>query len=151
MTIEKPNESETQDNLNPTGNGVKAVTSDVTYHQPMMANPDGFGTNTGECGDTVEISLMARDDKLVSVQYQTDGCMATHLCALAVVELTQGHAVDHAWRIKPEHVIRAVPDLPDDHHHCAELAAGALYRALVDLRNNQRKPWAKLYRTDKSR
>jgi len=120
---------------------------DDTIRRQVFTHPDGYGLNTGACGDTVEIFLKSRNQSLDSVQYQTDGCMATHLCALAVVELTQGRELDHAWRIRPDHIIAAIPDLPADHHHCAELAAGALYRALVDLRNNQRKPWAKLYRT----
>ena len=114
---------------------------------PVMANPDGYGINTGECGDTVEIFLRTQDDTLESVHYKTDGCMPTHLCALVVVELITGREINHAWKIRPEHIIASIPDLPPDHHHCAELAAGALYRALTDLRENTQKPWAKLYKT----
>lgn len=120
---------------------------DEAVRRHVFNHPDGYGINTGECGDTVEIFLKTRNKVLEAVQYQTDGCMTTHLCALTVVELIQGRELDHAWHIRPDHVIAAIPDLPSDHHHCAELAAGALYRALVDLQDNQRKPWAKLYRT----
>lgn len=108
---------------------------------------DGYGSNTGECGDTVEISVTAQCRIIKKVHYQSDGCMATHLCALAVVEMAKGKEIDHAWKIRPEHIIASIPDLSADHHHCAELAAGALYRALTDLRKNARRPWAMLYRT----
>lgn len=124
-----------------------APSNDDALRRHVFHHPDGYGINTGECGDTVEIFLKSQNQTLDVVQYQTDGCMTTHLCALAVVELTQGRELDHAWRIRPDHIIASIPDLPEDHHHCAELAAGALYRALVDLRNNSQKPWAKLYRT----
>jgi nitrogen fixation protein NifU and related proteins len=42
-------------------------------------------------------------------------------------------------------VIEFLETLPRGHHHCAELAVGALYRALADLRGKQREPWRKLY------
>ena len=113
----------------------------------IMPNPDGYGSNSGDCGDTVKMYLKTRDDTLEDVKYQTDGCMATHLCALVVAELTSGRQINYAWKIQPEHIIAAIPDLPVDHHHCAELAVGALYRALADLRENSQKPWAKLYKT----
>ncbi|MBT8338644.1 MAG: iron-sulfur cluster assembly scaffold protein [Desulfatitalea sp.] len=133
--------------MDPSQPNNNAKSSESVCRQPVMPNPDGCGANTGECGDTVEIYLKVRDQTLAMVQYRSDGCMATHLCALALVELTQGRDIDHAWRIRADHIIAAVPDLPADHHHCAELAAGALYRALTNLRDNRQRPWAKFYRT----
>jgi nitrogen fixation NifU-like protein len=118
----------------------------VAADPPWVSHPDGYGCNTGECGDTVELFLKVQDHKIQAAHYASDGCMATHLCALAMVELITGRGLDHAWRLKPDHILSAVPDLPPDHYHCAELAAGALYRALTDLRHNHQKPWAKLYR-----
>jgi nitrogen fixation NifU-like protein len=128
---------------------------DLTGEEPAAVNvtrqhvfdrPDGYGINTGECGDTVEIFLATQGSLIDSAHYQSDGCMATHLCALLAVELTTGRGIEHAWTITPELIIASLPDLPADHHHCAELAAGALYRALVDLKENVNRPWAKLYR-----
>ena len=118
--------------------------------QETITRPDGYGKNTGECGDTVEIFITARERRIQHIQYVTDGCTATHLCAAAVVQLTQDREIDHAWEIRPNHIVALLEGLGPDHHHCAELAAGALYRALVDLQNSLCKPWAKLYRTDVS-
>jgi nitrogen fixation NifU-like protein len=42
-------------------------------------------------------------------------------------------------------VIEFLETLPKGHHHCAELAVGALYRALADARGKQQQPWRKMY------
>lgn len=125
-------------------------TAEQIAHEKLMQQPDGYGSNTGECGDTIDFFIGVRDDSVEDACYLTDGCMFTHLAALAVSELVKGRSIERAWKLKPEHVIAAIPDLPTDHYHCAELAAGALYRALTDYRNNQQKPWARLYRTNKA-
>lgn len=126
------------------------LTPEQIKQQQLFERPDGYGANTGDCGDTIEIFLAVRDNSIIDAAYATDGCMFTHLSGLAVTELVKTRSIERAWKIKPEHVIAAIPDLPTDHYHCAELAAGALYRALTDLRNHMQKPWAKLYRTHRS-
>jgi nitrogen fixation NifU-like protein len=112
-----------------------------------MARPDGFGENTGECGDTVRIFLQAPREEIQQVTFETDGCLHTRACANTVAELAGGLPVEAAWHIGPETIIAFLETLPEAHHHCAELAAGALYRALTDLRENRRKPWQRLYGT----
>ncbi len=109
-------------------------------------NPDGYGRSTGQCGDTVEIYLCVGDDRLDTVSYSTDGCLNTNACANAVVHLAEGRTVDEAWEITPETVAEFLETLPQDHFHCAELAVGALYRALANYREMTRAPWKKAYR-----
>jgi nitrogen fixation NifU-like protein len=116
-----------------------------TDRRRRLARPDGYGKNTGLCGDTIEIFLMAPDDRIQAVFYDTDGCLATNACANTVAELVNGAKIEFAWQITPSAICEYLKTLPVDHHHCAELAAGALYRALVDLHANQSKPWRKLY------
>ncbi|MDA8138844.1 MAG: iron-sulfur cluster assembly scaffold protein [Desulfobacteraceae bacterium] len=125
--------------------------TEAAVQQQLLDHPDGYGVNTGRCGDTVELFLKSHGHKIEQAHYRSDGCMATHLCALTVIELTHGRLIEHAWRLTADHIIAALPDLPEDHHHCAELAVGALYRALNDLRENRQKPWARLYRGHRPR
>ncbi len=99
-------------------------------HRKTMKNPDGYGRNTGDCGDTVEVFLKKEDCKLKSVCYQVDGCIHTNACAATVAQLAEGHSVDEAWEITPGKVIRYLKSLPRETTHCAELAVGALYLAL---------------------
>jgi nitrogen fixation NifU-like protein len=52
--------------------------------------------------------------------------------------------------VTPEKIIAYLETIPESHHHCAELAVGALYRALADLRAKQQQPWRKMYSKDGS-
>jgi nitrogen fixation NifU-like protein len=112
--------------------------------EPLEA-PDGIGRHTGDCGDTVELSLKLRDTTIVQIAFQVQGCINTVASANAVAELIEGRPIGDAWELTPEKVIEFLETLPRGHHHCAELAVGALYRALADARSNQREPWRKMY------
>jgi len=112
--------------------------------EPLEA-PDGIGRHTGDCGDTVELSLKLRDTIIVQIAFQVQGCINTVASANAVAELIEGRPIGDAWELTPEKVIEFLETLPRGHHHCAELAVGALYRALADARSNQREPWRKMY------
>jgi nitrogen fixation NifU-like protein len=111
----------------------------------ILGHPDGRGQKTGDCGDTVTFFLMIEGDVIRYVCYDLQGCIHTNACANAIVEMIEHHPIDQAWETSPEEVACFLQTLPPDHFHCAELAVGALYLALVDLRNKQRSPWKKLY------
>jgi nitrogen fixation NifU-like protein len=110
-----------------------------------IEHPDGYGKHTGQCGDTVEIFLNLSGDRIRALTYSTDGCLNTNACANAVAELVEGKTIVQAWETAPEDVVKLLQTLPSDHHHCAELAVGALYRALANCTELQRSPWKKLY------
>ena len=110
-----------------------------------VEHPDGVGKRTGQCGDTVEIFLSVSGDRIQTLMYSTDGCLNTNACTNALAELVEGKTVPEAWEITPEDVIEFLQTLPSDHYHCAELAVGALYRALANFSELQRSPWKKLY------
>ena len=117
-----------------------------TDHQESIKNPDGYGKNTGECRDTVEIFLKVQDNRLHSISYMTNGCMNTNACANTIVELAEGKTIEEAWKLAPEDGITYLETLPPANHHCAELAVGALYRALTNYNEMQKSPWKALYR-----
>ena len=112
-----------------------------------MANPDGYGKRTGDCGDTVEIFLKVRANKIEAVSYCVDGCINTNACCNAVAQLAEGANVNKVWKITPEIVIDYLETLPADHTHCAELAVGALYLALSGYEELKQNPWKKSYQT----
>jgi nitrogen fixation NifU-like protein len=117
-----------------------------TDRQEIMVHPDGYGKRIGGCGDTVEIFLKIKNDRIESASYFTNGCLNTNACANTVIQFAEGKAVEEAWDITPEAVSEFLQTLPEDHFHCAELAVGALYLALSDVRDIQRSPWKKMYR-----
>jgi len=110
-----------------------------------IEHPDGYGKRTGECGDTVEMSLSVMNGLIRSVSFETNGCMSTNACANTVAELAEGTKVEDAWEITPDDVIAYLETLPPENMHCAELAVGAFYLALTNLQELQRHPWKKLY------
>jgi nitrogen fixation NifU-like protein len=116
-----------------------------TERMEPIDEPDGIGRHTGDCGDMVELSLKLRGTTIVQVAFQVQGCMNTVASANAVAELVEGRPIGDAWDLTPEKVIEFLETLPRSHHHCAELAVGALYRALADARSKQREPWRKMY------
>lgn len=113
----------------------------------VLANPDGYGKKTGDCGDTTEIFLKTRGECIESVSFRTTGCMNTTACANTVATLAEGKTVSEAWEIVPETVADYLETLPADHFHCAELAVGALYLALANYNELQRSPWKKSYQS----
>lgn len=102
-----------------------------------VENPDGHGKKTGECGDTVEFFLNMENEMISSVSFLVDGCMNTTACANAICEMTEGKSPEQAWEITPERIAAYLQTLPEDHYHCAELAAGAFYLALNDLKKDR--------------
>jgi nitrogen fixation NifU-like protein len=110
-----------------------------------LEDPDGIGRHTGDCGDTVEMLLKLRGTFIEEVAFQVQGCLNTVASANAAAELVEGKPLDAAWELTPEKVIEFLETLPKGHHHCAELAVGALYRALADARSKQQQPWRKMY------
>jgi len=98
-----------------------------------IANPDGYGKRTGDCGDTVEFFITSKNRIIESVSFFVQGCMNTTACCNAVAEFAEKKSIESAWNISPEQVNDFLETLPRDHFHCAELAVGALYMALADL------------------
>lgn len=111
-----------------------------------LENPDAEGRNRGRCGDTATIWLKTDGERIAQVALRVEGCLHTVACANAVAELVEGKPVAEAWELTPERVIAFLETLPPDHHHCAELAVGALHRALADLQARRREPWKAPYR-----
>ena len=55
-----------------------------------LDRPDGYAKFTGPCGDTVEIFLRVRNDKILDIRYTTDGCMTSHAAGSAATEMARG-------------------------------------------------------------
>jgi len=117
-----------------------------TDRQETIAHPDGYGKKTGDCGDGIEIFLTIREGVIDRVRYQLDGCLNTNACCNALALMAEGRPVADAWEITPEKVAAFLETLPPDHAHCAELAVGTFYLALVSYQDVRRSPWKKLYR-----
>ena len=118
-----------------------------TDRQGRPAAPSGTGRNVGRrCRDSITIYISVQKGILQKVAFEMDGCLNTAACANAVAELVEGVDLETAWKLTPERVASYLQTLPSDHFHCAELAVGALSRALTDYQQNAAKEWQALYR-----
>ncbi|MBC2717359.1 MAG: iron-sulfur cluster assembly scaffold protein [Desulfobacteraceae bacterium] len=117
----------------------------------IVTNADGYGKNTGECGDTIEIFLTINNNRIQWVSFVTDGCINTRACANTVAMMAEKKTIKDAWKITTEDVISYLETLPEESFHCAELAVGALYLALTNARMNQKDSWKKLYQKNASK
>lgn len=100
-----------------------------------ISNPDGYARFTGPCGDTMEIYLKGDLDKISQASFETNGCTATIACGSIVTELVEGKTPSDARRIDKETILRSLNGLPQDHIHCALLAAKALRKAIKNFSN----------------
>ncbi len=114
-------------------------------HLEIIANPDGYGMKTGDCGDTVEMFLTVDVDDRLKVSFNVNGCINTRACCNAVAQFVEGKTAESAWDVSPDDIIDYLKTLPADHYHCAELSVGALYLALSDYEKNKLRNWKRLY------
>ena len=99
----------------------------------MIKRIDAYGKNKGVCGDTIEMFLNVQDNHIERVSFKTDGCMSTRACANTISILIEGKTIHQAWEMTPGKVINYLKVLPKEFEHCAELAVGALHRALANF------------------
>jgi len=95
-----------------------------------MPDCDTSARVTGECGDTIEIYLKFKDNRVKNASYFTDGCASSSLSGSFAAELAIGKTVDELTDITGDAVLEAIGRLPDEDNHCAFLAAETLQEAL---------------------
>jgi nitrogen fixation protein NifU and related proteins len=105
-----------------------------------LETPDGYGKQSRECGDTVEIFLMVGDSRIISASFETNGCLYSVACANTVVLMAEGKTLGEARGITPEHIIDYLETLPAAESHCARLAVRSLHAALMNAQEPRLRP-----------
>ena len=111
-----------------------------------LPTPDGFATVTGPCGDTMEIYLRVRDNKIMNVSFRTDGCGPSIASGSMITEMVRQITIGEAQRIGQQDVLTALGGLPEESEHCALLAANTLKKAIKDYLAFKKEPWKRSYR-----
>lgn len=99
-------------------------------HLGEMEKPDGHAVVTGPCGDTDEFFLRIFSSRIREIRFRTTGCFFTIAACDAVATMAEGRTVHEGLRITQESILEYLGGLPDDHKHCALLAANTLHKAL---------------------
>ena len=102
-----------------------------------IPDADGIGeVGNPACGDIMAFYIKVKDNKLEDVKFKTFGCGAAIAVSSMVSELAKGRTLEEAMKITNKSVIDALDGLPKKKHHCSNLGADALHRAIEDY-------WAK--------
>ncbi|RPI79309.1 MAG: iron-sulfur cluster assembly scaffold protein [Desulfobacteraceae bacterium] len=123
----------------------RAVYGEIVYQRwlkPLYAgalrNADGYGRIKGSCGDTMEMFLKFKNDKVKEASFQTDGCGPSMVCGSYAAEMSFGKTPDELLEITGEKVLEVLGGLPEKDRHCAYLAVNTLQEALNDYMKKQR-------------
>jgi nitrogen fixation NifU-like protein len=111
-----------------------------------MPDAEGFAAVTGPCGDTMEIWLEVKNDRISNATFWTDGCGTTIAAGSMVTEMARGQSIAEAQGISQKDILDALGGLPDESLHCALLASNTLREAIRDYLILRREPWKKAYR-----
>lgn len=107
---------------------------------------DGFATVTGPCGDTMEIRLKVKDNKVADATFWTDDCGTSIACGSMATEMIKGRNVAEVLAIDQSNILKVLGGLPENSIHCALLASSAIQAAIRDYLAVKRDPWKKAYR-----
>lgn len=104
------------------------------FHNPRyvgkIPDADGVGTVTEGCSDVFYFYIKVRENRLVQVSYEVQGCPAAIACCSMTATLAQGKTIEEAMKITNEVVEEALGGLPEEKRHCSNLAAYALDEAI---------------------
>jgi NifU-like protein involved in Fe-S cluster formation len=103
---------------------------------PPLKNADATAKVTGNCGDTMELALRFKDDKVQQARHWTDGCSVSNQCIEAVAMISAGKTLDELKKINMMHIMDITGQLPESHLHCAQLAETTLQMAVKEYLKN---------------
>lgn len=90
----------------------------------------------------MEMFVRVRDGVVVECGFQTDGCGPTAVCGSVATEMASGKdLVDALGAVSAGAILDVLGGLPEEHVHCARLAAETLRLALADYLRRRKEPW----------
>lgn len=109
-----------------------------------IENPDGVGEEGNPvCGDMMTFYIKVKGDKLEDVKYKTFGCGAAIAVSSIVSEMAKGKTLAEVKKLNPDKVVDELGGLPKNKHHCSNLGAQALLKAIDDYEAKHGKAPAK--------
>lgn len=101
-------------------------------HMGSIADADQVADYIGSCGDTMKIYLNFEDGNIKEAKYEVMGCAGAISAAMAAVDIITGKSIEFAKNINDGDIFNALQDIPEQKHHCIQLAVKTLHKALAD-------------------
>lgn len=103
-------------------------------HFGALAPVDGHARITGPCGDTMEFWLTVdAGGRVTQVRFTTDGCGSSVTCGEAACRIAEGALLAVVEKVEQADVLAMVRGIPEEHRHCALLAANTLKKAITSI------------------
>ncbi len=102
-----------------------------------LPNATGAARVTGPCGESMEIYLRIEMRSIKESSFYTDGCGASIACGSVAAELALNKTLDEAVTIGADAIFAVLGELPEEHEHCAVLAAETLQAAIHNHMQSQ--------------
>jgi len=109
-----------------------ALEEALKLYAGRMNDADASAAVTGACGDTMEFYLNFSDDRISEIKFHADGCAYTSACGAIAASYADGRLLEEAMCVSPGLILKTLGNVPEDHRHCAILAATTLYKAIAD-------------------
>jgi nitrogen fixation NifU-like protein len=101
---------------------------------------DGIGiVGNPKCGDTMEITIKVKDDKIDDIKFRTFGCVSAIATSSVTTVMAKGKTLDEALKLTRKDVADELDGLPPHKMHCSNLAVDALHKAIENFRENKEK------------
>jgi nitrogen fixation protein NifU and related proteins len=108
------------------------------HNMGVLDKFNGHAKVTGPCGDTMEFWVNVQNGKIEKVSFTTTGCAPSVAAGSMTTCLAEGKTVKEAKTITQKDVLDALEGLPEDHQHCALLAANTHAAACDDYLTKQK-------------
>jgi nitrogen fixation NifU-like protein len=96
----------------------------------VMQGADSHARLKGSCGDTMEMYIRVKDDRLEEVSYFTDGCSSSSIAGSFTAEMATGRTFEEVLDLTGADVLQVIGTFPEAEEHCAHLAVTTLKEAV---------------------
>jgi len=101
---------------------------------------DGIGiVGNPKCGDTMEITIKIKDDKIDDIKFRTFGCASAIATSSITTVMAMGMSLEEALELSRNDVAKELDGLPPHKMHCSNLAVDALHMAIADYKKRKEK------------
>ncbi|NHJ03677.1 MAG: Fe-S cluster assembly scaffold protein NifU [Candidatus Heimdallarchaeota archaeon] len=103
-----------------------------------IEDPDGMGiVGNPVCGDTMEITIKVKDNKIEDIKFRTFGCASAIATSSMTTVMAKGKTLEEAYKMTRDDVAQELEGLPPHKMHCSNLAVDALRRAIDNYYKNK--------------
>jgi len=96
----------------------------------VIEGADSHARLRGSCGDTMEMYIQVKGERIEKISYVTDGCSSSSIAGSFTAELGMGRTFEEVLDLTGADVLHEIGTFPEAEEHCAHLAVTALQEAV---------------------